>query len=197
MPNPHAKHSICLTFDDGPDPDYTPRLLDILDRYNAKATFFVLGEAAEAHPELVQQVVSAGHAVGNHSYRHNHPWALSYDRAQREVSTASRVLKEITGSAPHWFRPPFGRLRTAMLRQAQSEKMATVLWSRSIIDWGIMGTKAGIARRLSRINPGEIVLLHDGKRTSNSPGYTCECLPEFLRSLAQQGLAAKSLDEVF
>ncbi len=197
MPNPHAKHSICLTFDDGPDPEYTPQLLDILDRYNAKATFFVLGEAAEAYPHLVQRIIAAGHSLGNHSHRHNHPWAMSYDRAQREVSVASRILKEITGVTPHWFRPPFGRLRTAMQRQAQSEKMTTVLWSRSVIDWGVLGTKAGIARRLARVNPGEIVLLHDAKRTSNNPGYTCECLPEFLRSLAQRGLSARNLDEVF
>ena len=193
----NAGHSICLTFDDGPDPAYTPKILDVLADYDAKATFFVLGEAASRFPHLVEQIVKAGHAIGNHTYSHRHPWLMSTEEAKQEVSQASKVLKNITGSAPRWFRPPFGRLRTAMREQAHAEQMMTVLWNRSIIDWGVFGTKAGISRRLDKIKAGDIVLLHDGRPEHNRPGLTYQCLPQFLRRLADKSLIAHNLDEIF
>jgi peptidoglycan/xylan/chitin deacetylase (PgdA/CDA1 family) len=189
--------SICLTFDDGPDPVYTQKILNVLADYDVKATFFVLSEAAEQFPHLLQQMLKAGHAIGNHTYSHRHPWMMSSERAKYEVAQANTVIKDITGIAPRWFRPPFGRLRTAMRRQAHIEHMTTVLWSRSIIDWGMLGTKTGIARRLEHIKPGDIVLMHDGRPGHNHPGITVQCLPKFLQSLSEKSLVACSLDEVF
>lgn len=192
-----AGHSICLTFDDGPDPAYTPKILDVLANYDAKATFFVLGESARRFPHLVEQIVNAGHAIGNHTYSHHHPWLMSAERAKQEVWQANKILKDITGSAPRWFRPPFGRIRKAMREQAHAEQMMTVLWSRSVIDWGVFGTKAGIARRLNNIVAGDIVLLHDGRPEHNCPGLTYQCLPQFLRTLTDRALIAHNLDEIF
>jgi len=189
-------HSICLTFDDGPDPVYTPKILDVLADYQAKATFFVLGKAAEQFPHLVEQILHAGHSIGNHTYSHHHPWMMSSEHAKQEVIQANRVINNITGMTPRWFRPPFGRLRTAMRRQAHTEQMTTVLWSRSIIDWGIFGTNAGIARRLDQITSGDIVLMHDGRPGHNNPDVTCQCLPGFLRALADKNFVARNLDEV-
>lgn len=190
-------HSICLTFDDGPDPAYTPKILDVLADYDAKATFFVVGEAASQFPHLVEQIIRAGHAIGNHTYSHRHPWLMSAEHAKQEVWQACKVINDITGSAPRWFRPPFGRLRTAMREQAHAEQMMTVLWSRSIIDWGMFGTRAGISRRLDKIVAGDIVLLHDGRPEHNRPGLTYQCLPQFLRSLTDKSLIARNLDEIF
>jgi peptidoglycan/xylan/chitin deacetylase (PgdA/CDA1 family) len=195
--NVHHNRSVCLTFDDGPDPVYTQKILNVLADYDVKATFFVLGEAAEQFPHLLQQMLRAGHAIGNHTYSHRHPWMMSSERAKYEVAQANAVIKDITGIAPRWFRPPFGRLRTAMCRQAHVEQMATVLWSRSIIDWGMPGTKTGISRRLEHIKPGDIVLMHDGRPEHNHPGITVQCLPKFLQSLSEKSLVACSLDEVF
>lgn len=192
-----AAHSICLTFDDGPDPLYTPKILDVLAEYNAKATFFVLGESASQFPHLVEQIVNAGHALGNHTYSHCHPWMISAEHAKQEVWLATNILKEITGNAPRWFRPPFGRLRKAMREQAHAAQMMTVLWNRSVIDWGILGTRAGISRRLDNVAAGDIVLLHDGRPEHNRPDYTYQCLPQFLSRLADKSLVAQSLDEVF
>lgn len=192
----HRSHSICLTFDDGPDPVYTPKILDVLADYDAKASFFVLGEAAEQFPHLVERILQAGHSIGNHTYSHRHPWMMLSGQAKHEVIQANLAIKNITGMTPRWFRPPFGRLRTAMLMQAHSEQMTTVLWSRSIIDWGIFGTKVGIARRLDRINPGDIVLMHDGRPGHNHPDVTYQCLPGFLRALADKYWVARNLDEV-
>jgi peptidoglycan/xylan/chitin deacetylase (PgdA/CDA1 family) len=195
--NVHHKRSVCLTFDDGPDPVYTQKILNVLADYDVKATFFVLGEAAEQFPHLLQQMLRAGHAIGNHTYSHRHPWMMSSERAKYEVAQANAVIKGITGIAPRWFRPPFGRLRTAMRRQAQVEQMATVLWSCSIIDWGMLGTTAGISRRLEHIKPRDIVLMHDGRPGHNHPEITVQCLPKFLQSLSERSLVACSLDEVF
>lgn len=191
-----ATCSICLTFDDGPDPLYTPQILQVLADYNVKATFFVLGEAAERYPYLVEQMHKAGHSIGNHTYSHQHPWMISSERAKQEVTQANAAIKNITGIAPRWFRPPFGRLRTAMRMQAHAEQMVTVLWSHSIIDWGMFGTKAGIARRLDNVESGDIVLMHDGRPQHNHPGITARCLPQFLRSLADKSLTTCNLDSI-
>lgn len=193
----HHDRSVCLTFDDGPDPVYTQKILNVLADYDVKATFFVLGEAAEQFPHLLEQMLEAGHVIGNHTYSHRHPWMMTCEQAKYEVTQANTVINDITGIAPRWFRPPFGRLRTAMRRQAHSEQMATVLWSRSIIDWGMLGTKTGISTRLEQIKPGDIVLMHDGKREHNHPEITFQCLPTFLQSLAEKSLVACSLDEVY
>lgn len=125
------------------------KILDILADFDIKASFFVLGMAAEKFPNLLEQMASAGHAISNHSYSHYHPWLISSECAENEVARTTAVIRHITGTAPRWFRPPFGRLRPAMRRQAYSEKMATVLWSHSIIDWGPLSTEAGISNRLS------------------------------------------------
>jgi peptidoglycan/xylan/chitin deacetylase (PgdA/CDA1 family) len=192
-----AANRICLTFDDGPDPAYTPKILAVLADYHAKATFFIVGEAALQFPCLVEKIINAGHAIGNHTYSHRHPWLMSAAHAQQEVLQASNVIKHITGTTPRWFRPPFGRLRTAMRLQAQAEQMRTVLWSRSIIDWGMLGTKTGISKRLNTIEAGDIVLLHDGRPKHNRPDMTYQCLPKFLRTLADKSLVAQNLDEVY
>lgn len=188
---------ICLTFDDGPDPAYTQKILDILADYDVKVTFFVLGKAAEQFPNLIEQMVRAGHSIGNHSYSHHHPWMISSDSSRYEVTRTSSIIKSITGDAPRWFRPPFGRLRTAMRQQAFQERMKTILWSHSIIDWGPLGTETGISRRLQHIEPNDIVLMHDGKREHNHPDIIIQCLPGFLRSLRDSSLTAYNLDGVF
>jgi peptidoglycan-N-acetylglucosamine deacetylase len=186
---------ISLTFDDGPDPIYTQKILDLLADYDVKATFFVLGEAAEQFPYLLEKMLKAGHSIGNHTYSHHHPWMMSSSRAMYEVERTTNIIKDITGIAPRWFRPPFGRLRSAMRKQAQSEKMTTVLWSHSIIDWGLLGTEAGISKRLDSIKPGDIVLMHDGKREHNHPEILIQCLPKFLQSLSKRSLIICNLDE--
>lgn len=188
---------IALTFDDGPDPIYTPKILDVLAQFDVKATFFVLGVAAEKYPDLLIDMMRAGHTIGNHTYSHCHPWIMSSERAINEVTRTSAVIQEITGRAPRWFRPPFGRLRAAMRRQAHAEQMPTVLWSRSIIDWGLLGNEIGVSNRLGQIKPNDIVLMHDGKREHNHPDIIVRCLPQFLKSLPEKLLTACTLDDLY
>lgn len=193
----NVRSPICLTFDDGPDPVYTPKILKVLADYNVKSTFFVVGQAVEQFPHLVEQICGAGHSIGNHTHSHRHPWLMSFESAKQEVIQANFAIKNVLGSSPHWFRPPFGRLRSAMCLQAHAEQMTTVLWSRSMIDWGMFGTKAGISARLDKIMPGDIVLMHDGRPGHNHPDIIYQCLPKFLAGLANKSLVAHALDEVF
>lgn len=193
--NESDSNTICLTFDDGPDPMYTPRILALLKDHGVKATFFVMGEAVEQYPHLFEQILKDGHAIGNHTYSHRHPWMVSSQQAKEEVTRTTEVIKNLSGIKLRWFRPPFGRLRKAMRQQVQSEKMSTVLWNHSIIDWGFLGTHAGISQRLDQIKTGDIVLMHDGKREHNHPEIMLECLPDFLRSLNERELITASLDE--
>lgn len=192
-----AARALCLTFDDGPDPVYTPALLDVLAAYNAKATFFVLGEAAKQYPHLIERIVADGHSIGNHTYSHVHPWLSTAERARYEILATSAIVKQITGTSPRWFRPPYGRMRLAMHQQAQRANMTTVLWNHSIIDWGLLGGTAGIRVRLEKINAGDIVLMHDGQRAHNRPDNLLRFLPDFLSSLTEKKLYTWSLDGIY
>ena len=188
---------VCLTFDDGPDPDYTPKILDILAEHNVHANFFVLGSAAKQYPQLIKRMIDEGHVVGNHTYSHFHPWTISSRRARVEVTRTSQVIRRIVGESPRWFRPPHGRLRKAMLDQVHNENMHTVLWNHSIIDWGPLGTEQGIAQRLHDIKFGDIVLMHDGAREHNHPELLIKQLPTFVKNLNTRGIRTVTLDQVY
>jgi peptidoglycan/xylan/chitin deacetylase (PgdA/CDA1 family) len=190
-----GSQSIALTFDDGPDPIHTPAVLDVLNDYNIKATFFVLGQAAESYPHIVERMVDAGHTIGNHTYSHRHPWMISSDRARFEVSETTKVITRITGKSPQWFRPPHGRLRRAMLQQARSENMTTVLWSHSIVDWGPLATEEGIFDRMRNASSGDILLMHDGQRQRNRPAITAKYLPNLFSLLMQRSIKPVTLDQ--
>jgi peptidoglycan/xylan/chitin deacetylase (PgdA/CDA1 family) len=187
---------VCLTFDDGPDPVYTPLILDLLAEHKVHATFFIVGESAQKYPHLVERMVSDGHALGNHTFHHHHPWTISAARARDEVMRTSDIIRALTGITPQWFRPPHGRLRKAMLEQCATLNLRTVLWNRSIIDWGPLGTTDGITKRLESIAAGDIVLMHDGQRKHNRPHLVAQCLPEALDSLRRRGIVPVTLDQV-
>lgn len=186
---------ICLSFDDGPDPAYTPRVLDALAAYGIKAMFFVTGQAAERHPELIRRIAREGHTLGNHTYSHAHPRLLSPPLARREVYRTGYILYALTGRFPGWFRPPFGSLTAPMREQSLNDNMRIAMWSRSAVDWGPLATPVGIARRLGAIEGGDIVLMHDGYRRFNKPELTVSLLPSLLESLVKRGLTAVTLDQ--
>ncbi len=155
---------VFLTFDDGPDPRFTPLILEILAQASAYATFFVVGEDAVRFPSLVRRIADEGHEVGNHTWSHCHPWAISSAVARKEVCYASAALADVLGRSPRYFRPPHGRLRRCMMDQARELEQTVVMWSLSAVDWGPWGRATRIARRLRAVQEGDIVLLHDGRR---------------------------------
>lgn len=162
-----ADGKIALTFDDGPHPEWTPRLLDLLDRYEARATFFVIGRFAESQPELVRAIADAGHSLGNHTWSHPSLPTTSdgrlrdeLDRTKGAVEAAGAAFSEVDDGA--LMRPPYGRRRPGTLRTLREEGYAPVLWSITCFDWRRTTTARAIGRRASRARGGDIVLLHDG-----------------------------------
>jgi peptidoglycan-N-acetylglucosamine deacetylase len=183
---------IYLTFDDGPDPDWTPRVLDVLAFHGALATFFLLGQRALSHPDIVRMIVAGGHEIGNHGFSHRHPWRMREKAARQEVRDGSAALEDISGQPVKLFRPPYGRVRGCMRDEAMRCGQSLVLWHRTAIDWGPLGKARGIARRLRRAQPGEIVLMHDCAARANHPEELLRVLPEWLRELKDRGLRAST-----
>lgn len=188
LAQPLEARRICLTFDDGPDPRWTPRIFEILARANVSATFFVVGRLALKQAALIRQIVANGHELGNHTWSHRHPWILSAAAARQEVHDGAAVIAELSGRSPKFFRPPHGRLRRCMIEEAERGGQTLVLWNRSAVDWGPLGYERGIARRLAATQAGEIVLAHDGGRGINRPEELVKALPHFLANLASRGL---------
>jgi len=179
---------VALTFDDGPDPEITPRVLDLLDRHGLKATFFVMGRKAEAHPRLIQDILARGHAVGNHSQNHLPFLMLKGRRAiAREVAAAQEVLRA-AGVVPLAFRPPVGITNPVLWRVLVDQGMFCVNFSRRAADLGNRRV-AGLARRiLAGARARDIILLHD---TAPHRGTADALLAEF--EALVQGLELKSL----
>ena len=176
---------VALTFDDGPDPNVTPLVLDLLDRYGAKASFFCIGRRAAAYPDIVRDIVRRGHSVENHSDRHPHCFAFYLPHAlQREIGDAQTAMESITGCKPRFFRAPMGLrgpvLDTVLVRSA----LLYVSWTRRGWDC-VSGNPAMVLRRLtSGLAAGEVILLHDGScaRTDAGDPVVLAVLPPLLES---------------
>ena len=146
---PRRPGEIALTFDDGPNPEWTPRLLDILAKHDVKATFFMLGMFASAHPELVRRVAAEGHLIGDHSWSHPKLSYCSTQRIQDELKRTKDTLEQIVGAKVKFFRPPFGARRPAVFRIARELGLEPVLWNAMTDDW-IEPSTEKIATTLSK-----------------------------------------------
>lgn len=152
---------VALTFDDGPDPEVTPRVLDLLARHSAKATFFVIGEKAERHPDLIRAILEQGHTLGNHSY-HHFPFLMLKGKAvlRREIESAQTLFKQF-GVIPLAFRPPVGITNPNLWRELLELGMFCVNFSCRVGDMGNRRIRNLAARLLNKARPGDIILLHD------------------------------------
>jgi peptidoglycan/xylan/chitin deacetylase (PgdA/CDA1 family) len=175
-----ARGEIALTFDDGPDPEVTPRVLDLLEAHGVHATFFCIAQRVARHPDLCREIVRRGHAVENHSLGHRTTFALlGVGGIRREIAQAQRMLAEQSGREPRFFRPPAG-FRNPMLDPVLHETgLRLVTWTRRAFDTR-RGDAAHIARRLAQgLAAGDILLLHDGHCARNDAGtaVVLEALP--------------------
>ena len=159
---------LALTFDDGPNPAWTPQLLDVLASHGVHATFFLVGRYAQAEPALVERILAAGHVVGNHTWSHPNLAITAGARAHLELAQTRDTLEQITGQSVHWFRPPFGARRPAVLKIARSLGMTPVLWNAITNDWSEPSADR-IAQRLTakidrqhRNGWAANIVLHDG-----------------------------------
>lgn len=158
-----------LTIDDGPSQE-TPALLDLLDRYGAKATFFLVADRAAAQPDLAREIARRGHGIGNHSCSHPQAWfwALGPRRMGAEIAQAQATLRDITGQAPRWFRAVVGMANPFVAVSLKKHGLARVAWSARGFD-GVRGETDQVVRRIvEKLQPGAVVLLHEGAAHGNN-----------------------------
>lgn len=175
---------VALTFDDGPDPTNTPQILDLLVRYDAHATFFVLGTAAERYPGLVRRTAANGNEVGNHGWSHHRMTSLATSAVIEDIRRGSRQITQLVDRRPDALRPPYGAYNERVVKAANDLGETVVLWSIDTHDW-TNPPPSRIARRiLWTVRPGSIILLHDGGGPRAS---TIRALPMILRGLRRRG----------
>lgn len=184
---------IALTFDDGPNPLYTPQVLSILQRYGVKATFFCLGRQARAYPTLVKQEYDAGHVIGNHTWTHPNMTTLSAPSITWQLTTTSNILERITGDRPSFFRPPYGAFNSATLTGANQLGLTTTIWNVDPRDWSLPGTAVIVARVLYQVQKGSIILMHDG---GGNRSQTIAALPTIITALRQRGFQFVTLQQL-
>jgi peptidoglycan/xylan/chitin deacetylase (PgdA/CDA1 family) len=180
---------VCLTFDDGPDPEFTPRLLDVLAKENVRATFFVLGCLAERHPDIVKRIEAEGHTVASHSYSHPDPMAVSPLAMHQEVRRAAEVLQEILGHRVRFYRPPRGKIRALDLAGIWALRQTVILWNVDPKDFAQPSNQALIDWFATRpLCGGDLVLLHDTET------HTAAAMPSIIAAARQAGLQFAGLD---
>ncbi|MEX0172886.1 polysaccharide deacetylase family protein [Streptomyces sp. LMG1-1-1.1] len=173
--------SMVLTFDDGPDPRYTPAILETLRRYECRAMFFVCGEMAVDNPDLLRQMAEDGHVVGNHSWSHPLIPKLRPSRIREELGSTSEVVERTLGTAPLWYRAPYGAWNRHSFEIGAELGMEPLAWTVDTLDWKEPGTGSIVRRVLDGAAPGAVVLSHDaGGNRSQSVAALRRYLPELL-----------------
>lgn len=180
----NGRARVALTFDDGPHPRYTPRVLDILKEYGVHATFFCVGTNVETYPAIVKRAVAEGHEIGNHTYNHYHVAKLDDMALYEDIAACGDAIARITGTHPKLFRPPEGVCSEAVKSYCASEGMAIVMWSVDTRDWAHTPVPDMYQNVRKNVKNGSIILMHDfiGK---NSP--TPEALRRIIPMLLELG----------
>ncbi|MGR7997327.1 polysaccharide deacetylase family protein [Xanthobacter sp. ZOL 2024] len=173
---------IAITFDDGPNPETTPKLMKILAARGVKATFFVVGTRASENPELLRQMAAAGHEIGNHSWNHPQLPKVSEAEADRQIQMTSDAIRAATGAAPVYLRPPYGAMSQGLRRHIENKfGLAMVYWSADSLDWKNRDAQAIYDKVMAQTRPGGIILMHDIHAT------TVAAVPRVLDALQAKG----------
>jgi len=191
--NDSAGNVVALSFDDGPDPKYTVPILNILSDNNARATFFVVGSAAEKHPEIVFDIIKNGHEVANHTWSHPEMNNISNDQLMAEVNSTNTLINRLTGNQNTFFRPPKGIIKPESFKMLSDAGFITILWSIGIENSKAATPELMAQRVLENIKPGDIILLHDGRLDRTK---TVQALPILLKGLKQKGYRAITVGEL-
>jgi len=194
------KKHVVLTFDDGPSPIWTPKILDELKNENIKATFFMIGHHVQKYPDIAKRVADEGHTIGNHGYAHSVMLYYKPAEIEEEIKYTEYVIKEITGVTTKYFRPPKAWLRRAIKEKVKSMGYETVLWSLNSKDWVSFNHKA-ITRYISKhIKNGDILLFHDSGNVTSTEGgsrlQTVKTISLLARTLREKGFDFISIEEL-
>lgn len=181
------KKKVALTFDDGPHPQYTLEMLEVLKEKNVKATFFLLGAEVEKHPEIVKKIHEEGHLIGNHSYKHEQLSKLTMKEACAQVNRTNQLICDITGVYPSYLRPPFGDWHEKLDCEVN---MVEVLWDVDTLDWSSQNHARIVNKVLKNVQENDIILMHDGYETSVTAAK------EIIDTLEKQGYEFVTVDEI-
>jgi peptidoglycan/xylan/chitin deacetylase (PgdA/CDA1 family) len=194
---------MALTFDDGPNDPHTLRLLDLLAKHQARATFFLIGQYTRRRPEIARAIHTAGHSIGNHTYSHPNLIFVSRARLRQELEDCRKAIEDAIGAPAPFFRPPFGGRRPSVLRTARSLGLEPVMWSVTGYDWDAKSAQAIVHKVVTQVDSrrrpqSEIVLLHDGGHLGFGAdrGFTVEATQKLLEKYAAQGKSFVSIPDL-
>lgn len=188
---------ICLTFDDGPDPVNTPALLKILQTAGIPAVFFLVGRKAEEHPELVTDIMAAGHEIGAHTYYHRHAYLMFLKKSLATITRGIPAIETITRRPLVYFRPPWGALNLFQYLFLKKKGGKVVLWTANARDWDIRtGSKQIVERLQAKTAPGSIIVLHDSGGDPGAPQNMLKALPDIIAYFQTHGYRFVTLDEI-
>lgn len=188
-----GKKLAALSFDDGPDPLYTPGVLEILKRYQVKATFFVVGESIETQPGLVKREIEEGHEIENHTYSHPDLRSESELKTEEEILKTGQLLEKMSGMKGHYFRPPRRLYRKETIEIAERNGYKTVLWTICVENSKVKKPEEMAKRVINAARPGMIILAHDGRLDRSSTLYA---LPMIIEGLQEQGYEFVTLEQL-
>jgi peptidoglycan/xylan/chitin deacetylase (PgdA/CDA1 family) len=196
---PSSGNRVALSFDDGPDPEVTPAVLDALAKHDARATFFTIGRYLDAHPQLARRIVEQGHELGNHSWRHSR-WQNFFgaDEQAREIERGARAIAAVTRKQSNpLYRPPIGLKSPPLARAASQRQLTVVAWSLQSRDTRTADPERIAQRVLERIRSGDIVLMHDGHDRSGRHRPACaQATSLILEGLREKGLECATVSEL-
>jgi len=198
---PKGGNRVVLTFDDGPDPEYTPQILKILEEFKVKACFFVVGSKAEANPEILRQIVLAGHEIGNHGYHHKPVWLLGPVATAKDIIDTDRTIKALTGQETRYYRPNWGLFNLFSVLYYRLKGAKVVLWTFMSWDWTKKCSPKSITDLiLRRVRDGSILILHDSDKTvgatRGAPAQVIAALPGIMEGIQRKGLKIVPLKDI-
>ncbi|GAA4712669.1 polysaccharide deacetylase family protein [Brevibacillus fulvus] len=190
------KRQMALTFDDAPDANFTPKVLDQLKKAGVHATFFVIGNRAEQHPDLIKRMIQEGHVIGNHSYSHPNLPKLKDPQFQQQIIKTDNIIHSLTGYTPKLVRPPYGNINEQQIKWLASQGKKIVNWNIDSLDWKGLDTKEVSTNILAHAMPGAIVLQHAAGGKGEDLTGTVEALPEVIKKLRADGVELVTVPEL-
>ncbi|MFS4493064.1 polysaccharide deacetylase family protein [Maribacter sp. 2308TA10-17] len=185
------KQEVAITFDDGPHPEFTPKALDLLKNYNAKATFFCIGQQVEKHPEILKRILAEGHLVGNHTYSHSKSFGFfNTAKVVSELLQTNQVIKDLTGKEMKLYRPAFAVTNPMIERAVKQLKVSSIGWNVRSLDTTSRSEKMILKRITGTVSKGDVILLHD---TSQK---TINVLEQLLLFLQEKNLESVTIDQL-
>ena len=188
---------IALTFDDGPDEVFTPQVLDILKKYDVKATFFLIGEKVPYNKKIVKREKEEGHEIGNHTFTHINASKKTYEEIEEEITKTQEAIKDVTGEYPTLFRPPYRALSRDLCKIVKEKNMNIVLWSNiDVRDWSNPGVNNMVNTIESKVENGNIIILHDYNTVRNNKSQTIQALEIVIPKLKEEGYKFVTISEL-